>query len=171
MNQQSLATVILRILGLSYVYNAITALFSGNVLMQVMSVNEAYGEEHISLMVIIGGIVGMQSLFGIILMVFAGSVSKVLFKKDEGISGNGTLTANALIQAAVPIVGLYFAVSYFPRFIIVAIGWFQVQAGPPSGMPFQSGAEMAHYTIMMVLSIFITLRSKSISRILIRNAK
>ena len=171
MNQQALATVILRILGLSYVYNAITGLFSGNMLMQVMSLNETYGEEHISLMVVVVSLVGIHSLFGIILMVFAGSVSNLLFKEDKGTTGKEALAANALIQAAVPIVGLYFSVSYFPRFIIVAIGWFQEQAAAPSGMPYQSGSEMAHYTIMMVLSIFITLRSKSISRVLIRNAK
>ena len=83
MNQQSLATVILRILGLTYFYASITAFFSGNMLMQVMSLNDTYGEEKISLMAVIGSMVGIQSLLGIILMIFAGMISKVLFKENK----------------------------------------------------------------------------------------
>jgi hypothetical protein len=171
MNQQSLASVILRILGLTYFYTAITAFFSGNMLMQVISLNDTYGEEKISVMAVIGSMVGIQSLLGIILMVFAGFISKVLFKENKEITEERTLTANTLIQAAVPIVGLYFVVSYLPKFLIVAGGWYQEQASAPSGMAPQYGMEMAHYTIMMILSIFITLRSQTICRFLTRNTK
>jgi hypothetical protein len=171
MNQQSLATVILRILGLTYFYASITAFFSGNMLMQVMSLNDIYGEEKISLMAVVGSMVGIQSLLGIILMIFAGMISKVLFKENKEIIEERTLTVNTLIQAAVPIVGLYFVVSNLPKFLIVAVGWYQERASAPTGMRPQHGMEMAHYTIMMILSIFITLRSQTICRFLTRNTK
>lgn len=169
MNQQSLATVILRILGLTYIYTAISAFFSGNMIRQVMNLNEVYGEEKISLLAVIASIVGVQSLLGILLMVFAGSISKLLFKKNQAITNERTLTATTLIQAAVPIVGLYFTVSYLPNFLTIAVRWYQEQAGPPTGMPPQYGAQMAQYTIMIVLSLCILLRSRTISRFLTRD--
>ncbi|GEM_PF-6408312 len=171
MNQQSLAIVILRILGVTYFYASISSFFSSNMLMQVISLNEAYGKEEVSIMAVVGSMVGIQSLLGIILMIFAGWISKLLFTENKEITEERILTANTLIQAAVPIVGLYFTVSYLPRFLIVALRWYQEQAGPPIGMPSQYGVELAHYTIMIIISIFITLRSKSICKFLIHSAK
>jgi hypothetical membrane protein len=169
MNQQSLATVILRILGLSYFYSSITGFFSGNLTMQAMSLNEAYGEEKISVLAIMFSVIGVYCLFGLALMIFAKPIAKLLFKENEKLNEEKTLTATALIQAAVPIVGLYFFITYFPGFITTAIQWYKEQAGPPTGMPPQFGAAMANATIMMVISLFITLRSRSISRFLTRS--
>lgn len=169
MNQQALATVILRILGLSYFYTSISAFLSGGMTMQVMALNDAYGEEKISIMAIVGSMIGVYFLFGIVLMIFAKPLSRLLFKENEKVNEEKTLTATTLIQAAVPLVGLYFLITYLPDFITTAVQWYKEQAGPPTGMPPQYGAAMANYTIMIIISLFITLRSKTISRFLTRS--
>ena len=169
MNQQAIATVILRIVGLTYFYAAITAVVSSGIFSQVVVFNQASEEENISLVAVLVSMIGVQCIFGLVLMIFAKPISKVLFKENEKVNEEKTLTATTLIQAAVPIVGLYFFITYFPGFITTAIQWYKEQAGPPTGMPPQYGAAMANATIMMVLSLFITLRSKSISRFLTRS--
>lgn len=169
MNQQSLATVILRILGLSYSYSSISGFLSGGMTMQVMSLNDAYGEEKISALAVMFSMVGIYSLFGLLLMVFAKPISKFLFKENEQLNDEGTLTAATLIEAAVPLVGLYFVITSSPDFIFTAIQWYKEQAGPPTGLSPQYAAAMANYTIMMVISLFITLRSKTIVRFLTRS--
>jgi len=113
-------------------------------------------------------LLGVYFLFGLVLMIFAKPISKALFKKNEKVNEEKTLTATTLIQAAVPIVGLYLFITYFPEFITTAIQWYKEKAGRTSGMPPQYGMAMANATIMIVLSLFITLRSRSISRFLIR---
>ena len=168
MNQQAIATVILRIVGLTYFYAAITAVVSSGIFSQVVVFNQAREEETISLVAILVSMIGIQCIFGLALMIFAKPISKVLFKENEKVNEEKTLTATTLIQAAVPIVGLYFFITYFPGFITTAIQWYKEQAGPPTGMPPQYGAAMANATIMMILSLFITLSSKSISRFLTR---
>jgi len=169
MNQQALATIILRIVGLTYFYAAITAFVSGGVFSQVVNFNQISEGENISLVGVLVSMIGIQSIFGLVLMIFAKSISKALFKENEKVNEEKTLTATTLIQAAVPIVGLYFFITYFPGFITTAIQWYKEQAGPPTGMPPQYGVAMANSTIMMVLSLFITLRSRSISRFLTRS--
>ena len=169
MNQQSLSTVILRILGLSYFYASVSAFVSGGVFSQVVSFNQISEEQNISLLAVLGSMIGIQSLFGLVLMIFAGSISKLLFKKNEEVNDERTLTASTLIHAAVPLVGLYFVVTYTPYFITTAVGWYKEKAGPPTGMPPQYGIQMANYTIMMLISLFITLRSKTICRFLTRS--
>lgn len=169
MNQQALATVILRIVGLTYFYAAITSVVSGGIFSQVVVFNQVSEEETISLLAVLGSLVGIQLLFGLVLMVFAKPIAKVLFKENEKVIEAQAMTATTLIHAAVPIVGLYFFITYFPGFITTAIQWYKEQAGPPTGMPPQYGIAMANATIMMALSLFITLRSKSISRFLTRS--
>jgi len=169
MNQQAIATVILRIVGLTYFYAAITAVVSSGIFSQVVVFNQASEEENISLVAVLVSMIGVQCIFGLVLMIFAKPISKVLFKENEKVNEEKTLTATTLIQAAVPIVGLYFFITYFPGFITTAIQWYKEQAGPPTGMPPQYGAAMANASIMMILSLFITLRSKSISRFLTRS--
>jgi hypothetical protein len=168
MNQQALATVILRIVGLTYFYAAITAVVSSGVFSQIVVFNQVSEEENISIVAVLVSMIGVQCLFGLVLMIFAKPISRVLFKENEKLNEEKTLTATTLIQAAVPIVGLYFFITYFPGFITTAIQYYKEQAGPPTGMPPQYGAAMANSTIMMIISLFITLRSKSISRFLTR---
>ena len=169
MNQQAIATVILRIVGLTYFYAAITAVVSSGVFSQVVVFNQTSEEENISIVAVLVSMIGVQCLFGLLLMIFAKPISKVLFKENEKVNEEKTLTASTLIQAAVPIVGLYFFITYFPGFITTAIQWYKEQAGPPTGMPPQYGTAMANSTIMMIISLFITLRSRSISRFLTRS--
>lgn len=171
MNQQAIATVILRILGLSYFYSSATGFFSGNMTMQVMSLNESYGEEKIGILAIMFSVIGIYSLFGLLLIVFAKPISKLLFKKNEKLNEEKTLSSTTLIEAAVPLVGLYFLITYFPGFITTAIEWYKEKAGPPTGMPPQYGMAMASSTIMMIVALVITLRSRTITRFLTRNAK
>jgi membrane protease YdiL (CAAX protease family) len=169
MNQQALSTVILRIIGLTYFYAALTAFVSGGVFTQIVSFNQISEEKNISLFAVLVSMIGIQSLFGLILMVFAKPISKFLFNENEKVNEEKTLTATTLIQAAVPLVGLYLFITYFPSFISTTIQWYKEKAGPPTGMPPQYGIAMANSTIMMVMSLFITLRSKSISHFLTRN--
>ena len=169
MNQQALATIILRIVGLTYFYAAITAVVSSGIFSQVVIFNQVSEEENISMSAVLFSMVGIQCLFGLMLMVFAAPISRLLFKENEKLNEEKTLTATILIQAAVPIVGLYFFITYFPGFITTAIQWYKEQAGPPTGMPPQYRTAMANSTITMILSLFITLRSKSISRFLTRS--
>ena len=98
--------------------------------MQVMALNDAYGEEKISIMAIVGSIIGVYFLFGIVLMIFAKPLSKLLFKENEKVKVNEekTLTATTLIQATVPLVGLYFVITYSPDFITTTIQWFKEKA-------------------------------------------
>jgi len=135
---------------------------------QIMILNDESWGENISIFAIMFSLLGVYFLFGLVLMIFAKPISKALFKKNEKVNEEKTLTATTLIQAAVPIVGLYLFITYFPEFITTAIQWYKEKAGPTSGMPPQYGMAMANATIMIVLSLFITLRSRSISRFLIR---
>lgn len=160
MNQQALATVILRILGLSYFYSSAAGFFSGNMTMQVVSLNDAYGEEKVGILAIMLSVIGIYSFFGLLLIVFAKPIAKLLFKKNEKLNEEKTLSSTSLVEAAVPLVGLYFLVTYFPGFITTAIEWYKEKAGPPTGMPPQYGMAMANSTIMMIVALFITLRSK-----------
>ena len=170
MNQQALATVILRIVGLTYFYAAITAVVSSGVFSQVVVFNQASEEENISIVAVLISMIGAQCFFGLLLMIFAKPISRILFKENEKVNEEKTLAASTLIQAAVPIVGLYFFITYFPGFITTAIQWYKENAVPPTGMPPQYGIPMANATIMIVISLFIILRSKSITRFLTRNA-
>ena len=169
MNQQALATIILRIVGLTYFYGALTGFVSGGVFWQIVNFNQISEGEKISLVGVLVSLIGIQSMFGLVLMIFAKPVSKALFKENEKVNEEKSLTATTLTQAAVPIVGLYFLITYLPGFITTAIQWFKERAGPPTGMPPQYGIAMANATIMMVISLFITLRSKTISRFLTRS--
>lgn len=168
MNQQALATIILRIVGLTYFYETITAFVSGGILSQVILFNQISDGETISLLAVLVSAIGIQSLFGLVLMIFAKPISKRLFKENEPVNEAKTLSATTLIQAAVPIVGLCFLITFLPGFITTAILWFQEKAGPPTGMPPQYGTAMANSTIMMVLSLVIVLRSRTVSRFLIQ---
>ena len=170
MNQQALATVILRIVGLTYFYAAVTAVVASGVFSQVVVFNQTSEEENISIVAVLVSMIGVQCLFGLVLMIFARPISKVLFKVNEEKTLPCHLSSATLIEAAVPLVGLYFLITYFPGFITTAIEWYKEKAGPPTGMPPQYGIPMANSTIMIVISLFITLRSKSITRFLTRNA-
>lgn len=169
MNQQAIATVILRIVGLTYFYAAVTAVVSGGIFSQIAVFNQVSEEENISVLAVLSSLIGVQLLFGLLLMIFAKPISKALFKENEKVNEEKTLTAPTLIHAAVPIVGLCFFITYFPGFITTATQWYKEKAGPPTGMPPQYGVAMANATIMIVLSLIITLRSRSISRFLTRS--
>lgn len=169
MNQQALATIILRIVGLTYFYAAITAVVSSRIFSQVVIFNQISEEENISMSAVLFSMIGIQCLFGLMLMVLAKPISRLLFRENEKLNEEKTLTATTLIQAAMPLVGLYFLITYFPGFITTAIEWYKEKAGPPTGMPPQYGMAMASSTIMMVTSLFITLRSKTITRFLTRS--
>lgn len=171
MNQQAIATIILRILGLSYFYSSISAFLSGGMAMQIMGLNEAYGEGQFSIMAVVMSMLGVYFLFGLVLMIFAKPLSRLLFRANEKVNEETTLTANTLIEAAVPLVGLYFLISYFPGFVTTAVEWYKEKAGPTTGMPPQYGIAMASSTIMIVVALFITLRSRTVVRFLTRNAK
>lgn len=138
-------------------------------MLQISSLNQAYGEEKISILAIVFSMIGIYFFFGIALMIFAKPISKLLFQENEKLTEETNLTATTLIQAAVPLVGLYFLITYFPSFITTAIQWYKEKAGPPTGFPAQYGLSMAHATIMIVLSLLIILRSKTISRFLTRS--
>jgi hypothetical protein len=169
MNQQAIATIILRILGLSYFYSSIAAYLSSGTTMQLMAFNEAHGEERVSILAVVGSLVGIYWLFGLVLMVAAKPISRLLFRDNEAVTAAEGLSAATLIQAAVPLVGLYFVLNTLPNFVTTAVHWFGEKAGPPTGMPPQYGTAMANVTILMVISLFITLRSKTLSRFLIRS--
>lgn len=167
MNQQALSTVILRLLGLSYTYRSITGFFSSNMLMQAMSLNDVYGEERISLFAVVWGMIGIHVLFGIVLMLFAGKFSALLFRGDEAVGDGSALGATALLRAGVPLLGVYFLVRNLPYFITTSIAWFRENAAP-SGMPPQHGSDMAHVTIILILSLILILKSDSLCRVLRR---
>jgi hypothetical protein len=169
MNQQAIATIILRILGLSYFYSSAASFFGGSMTMQVMSLNDAYGEEKISILAVMFSMIGIYSLFGLILIIFAKPIAKILFKENEKVNEEKTLTATTLIQAAVPLVGLYFFITYFPGFVTTTVQWFKEAAGPPTGMPPQYGLAMANSTIMIVLSLLLIVKSKGLCRLLTRS--
>lgn len=161
MNQRSLATVLLRILGLSYLYSSITVLFSSNIMMQVLALNDAYGEEKIGMLPIIVSVVGIQFLFGILLMFFAGGISRILFRENEVICPEPQWTACVLTRTAVPLIGVYFLVQNLPYFFTTSFAWFKEKA-VPSGMPPQYGEEMAHGSLIIILSFFLILKSDRI---------
>ena len=60
MNQQALATVILRIVGLTYFYAAITAVVSSGVFSQVVVFNQASEEENISIVAVLVSMIGVH---------------------------------------------------------------------------------------------------------------
>lgn len=114
MNQQALATVILRILGLYYFYTSVTAFFSGSMFVHVIALGEVDREDEFGILAIILSLIGIYSLFGIVLIVFAKPISKLLFKENEKLIEDKIFSSTTLIEAAVPLVGLYFLATYFP---------------------------------------------------------
>lgn len=73
----------------------------GILITSAWALNDAYGQEEISIMAFVGSIIGVYLLFGIVLMIFAKPLSRLLFKENEKVIEEKTLTATTLIQATV----------------------------------------------------------------------
>jgi len=103
MNQQALATIILRIVGLTYFYAAITAVVSSGIFSQVVIFNQVSEEENISMSAVLFSMVGIQCLFGLMLMVFAAPISRLLFKENEKLNEEKTLTCQRRFKSGVKV--------------------------------------------------------------------
>lgn len=87
MNQQALATVILRILGLSYGYSSLAAFFGGNLTMQVMNLNEVYGDEKVGVLSVMFSVAMASSnimmIVALLLMLRSKTIIRILTRIEK----------------------------------------------------------------------------------------
>lgn len=136
-------------------------------MLQVMALNDAYGEEKIGILPVILSLVGIKSIFGLILLFFSGGIARILFKGNEAIYTGEQWTAYALTRAALPLTGVYFLVKNLPYFLTSSVAWMRENAAP-SGMPPQHGEDMLHASIAIILSLLLIQKSEGICRLLHR---
>ena len=116
--------------------------------------------------------IGIQFFFGLVLVVFARGFARLLFPKDEVLISVEILNTETLIRAAVPLMGLFLAVHTFPKFIYNAYVWFLEQAHPTSNSfhsPIES--QFIQYTILMIITVGLILRNRSISNMICNQLK
>ncbi|MEM9017494.1 MAG: hypothetical protein AAGC68_10810 [Verrucomicrobiota bacterium] len=162
MNERSLATVILTILGLSYLYDSLSVLVTGAWTYSLLASSLHPDQGDFQLELFLTSVVTIQLVFGLILMIFARKISRVLFSGEEPISGDSSVSAASLVQAAVPILGIYLTLHSAPQFLSTSFHWFHEKAGPSSGMPPLYSEAMFQNTLLFLLSVILLLKHRSI---------
>ena len=170
MHQQALATLILRIIGFYYFFLNLSGVL-GSFLFALQ--NPQWAEEaRISFLTSMTSFIGIQFFFGLVLIVFARRFARLLFPKNEVLISAEKLNTETLIRAAVPLMGLFLAVHTFPKFIYNAYLWFLEQAHPTSNSfhsPIES--QLIQYTILMILSLLILFRNKTLCKRLTKDPR
>ncbi len=169
MHQQALATLILRIIGFIYFFFSLGGGISGLFFEQTYRWNN---DNSINLFAIISSFLGIQLCFGLALMLFAHPIARLLFPKDAVLISAEKLSTETLIRAAVPLMGLFLAIHTFPKFIYTAYLWFLEQAHPTSNSfhsPIES--QFIQYTILMIITVGLILRNRSISNLICNQIK
>lgn len=170
MHQQALAVLILRIVGFINFFLNLSGIL-GSYLFAFQ--NSQWAEEAaISFLAPMTSIFGIQFFFGLLLIVFARRFARLLFPKDAVLISAEKLSTETLIRAAVPLIGLFLAIHTFPKFIYNAYLWFLEQAHPTSNSfhsPIES--QFIQYTILMIITAGLILRSGSISNLICKQLK
>ena len=170
MHQQALATLILRIIGFIYFFLNLSGVL-GSFLFAFQ--NPQWAEEaRISFLASMTSFIGIQFFFGLLLIVFARRFARLLFPKDAVLISAEKLSTETLIRAAVPLIGLFLAIHTFPKFIYNAYLWFLEQAHPTSNSfhsPIES--QFIQYTILMIITVGLILRNRSISNMICKQLK
>ena len=181
MNQQALSSVLLRVYGIYIVYSTISVL-SGGLLMQTYSYWNVDSEGAFSFIAIMSTVWFIQFVFGIVLIIASRKISKFCFPENLVISEGGTINESVLFHIGICLVGIWFLISNLPSFLLQGFAWFKTQAtntapvsarseelyGPSSGISYD---HLPYYTIMVVLSLILIFRSKSLANWIFRCSK
>ncbi len=173
MNQVAFSTVILRLIGFYIVYNLIAWLAMGLVIPQglFMSV-EAEGQRPV-LLGWLGLGVATRAALGIVLVLFAGKISWLLFSEGTNVITDGAINGAALLWVGLSLMGCYFLVSYVPSLVDIGLHWLRAEASDASmrGFIYAPYHSPIGPAVMTVLSLFLIFKSRTISNWVIRVSK
>lgn len=160
MNQVAFSTVILRLIGFYLIFKLIIDLSMAAVVHQGWSFGEA--ESTIPAWLIAALV--LRCVLGLALVLFAPSISRLLFDEGENVISAGQIDGTALLQVGLSLLGFYFLIQYLPALAQFSIDWFRAQAADvpppqPAYGPFHGWIEVVAMTILSLLLIF---RSKSL---------
>jgi hypothetical protein len=171
MHQQALAVLILRIIGFVYFFLSLGGIMgAGFFSSQSQQWAEWSSSNEISLFTVVAtSPVGIQFCFGLVLLIFTQPLARLLFPEDSVLVAGKELSVETLTRVAVPLVGLFFCVKTFPKFIYFALLWF-VEEATPKNDSFYSPVNSGFFqnTILLLISFFIIIKRKAIIKVLIK---
>lgn len=166
MNQAAFATVILRLIGFYIVYDLLAGLAMGLIIQQVLFMPSDLESERwvffgwlgISLMTRIG--------VGVILILFAERISRILFREEQKVITDGMINGAALFWVGLSLLGFYFLIAYLPSLIEIGFQWFKAEA-TDSDRLLGTRVHGTYYSpiepiVMSILSLFLIFKSRTI---------
>lgn len=174
MNQQALASVLLRVFGIYVVYSAISIL-SSSVILQGYAYYSSFPGDTFSLIGMIGAAWLIQLAFGIVLTLFARRISKFFFAENLMVADVGGIDEHVLFHVGICLMGVWFLFSNIPSFLLEANAWFRAQAYDGNQYLQESADQsydyLPYYTIMIATSLVLIFRGKSLSNWIFKHSK
>ena len=168
MNQRALSTVILRILGILFIYLTISQVSQGYLLSQGFAMMDDDSESGSAFMKIISVSLVTQALLGLLLCTIADRISAILFKENNTIIFEGSIDGRSLLSVGIGLIGIYILANNFPGFIESGFQWFKTRASATTidDQLSAHGPFALHSTIMVITGFILAARRSSISRLM-----
>ena len=167
MYQRALSEVVLRILGITYLYGVLQGIATTGFLAQAYSYIDAIGVSALGLLAASGVFFGIQVLISLALVIGAKPISKMLFKEEERVFDRAMLSVEVFVRSLVPVMGLYILFINLPSFVTTAYGRFAERVDANPLLVSQYGVAMVEGTIEMLLAGLMIFKSRFIARCLL----
>ncbi len=169
MTPRTLATLLLRVFAVANFVAISSAIFTNGLFFQqsLGGMQDSTQEKWL----VIGTFLSVILLLVAInaaLIIYAPKIAKYLIKEDQTSLPETRLEPEQLLQIGILLIGIYYLLKHSLHLGIATLGWLKEQAAPIGGMESVYNAPMLQNTIMAIIVIALMLRSKSISRLLIR---
>ncbi|MGZ0655188.1 hypothetical protein ACWPKO_13760 [Coraliomargarita sp. W4R53] len=174
MTARSLALILIRVLAIKFLVETIAEILSQITMLQMMG-QSPFGNDGTDgtnlLVVTIGIFVLGKALLAILLLIYSNKVAdRIAGSNTEKLEAHPQLAAT-LTHIGILLIGLTTLIHNLPRFLTTAIQWFQAHANLPENVASQQNSAMAQVTLLFILSLFLLLRGKTLTRWLMRLSK
>jgi hypothetical protein len=119
--------------------------------------------------------VWMASLFVLVQIIVSISLLRHSKRIADKVIGNNTETLEShpqlpsvLTHVGILLIGISALVHNLPRFLSTSILWFQAHVQLPEEMAGRQNEAMAEATLLLIISLFLVLRSKTLTRWIFR---
>jgi|GEM_PF-1946524 len=173
MTAKTLALVLIRVFAIKFLVETLTTIASQIPMFNMMrtgSDDDAFGYNGY-LFWMIGILIVSKLVLSCLLFIYSRKIAdRIVGDNTEKLEAHPQL-APILTHVGILLIGVSTLVYSLPGFLGTAIQWFQAHASQPEVMATQQNAAMARVTTLLILSLFLLLRGKTLTRWLIRLSK
>lgn len=172
MNLHSLATLLLRLFGITHGIKTVTGIFTTTAyLQQTLWHSEASNIGNLVIISTLCAVILANVILCALIIYFAPSIARRLVPEDSNDNAQSQNSPAIWLQIGLLLIGTYLLVTNFAPFVMNTIGWLQEQVASIESLPSKHNAPMARSTTMMLVAAALILRGKSLSNLLVKISK